>query len=96
MTNQDDWKKNAKCKGLETNLFFDDYEEDEELRKDIDEFCSTCPLARHCFAVGISNKEWGVWGGVYLENGKVSKEFGKHRTKAEWAATWQYLTMDKK
>jgi hypothetical protein len=46
-----------------------------------------------CFAVGVSQKEWGVWGGVYLENGDLSKEFSKHKTSNDWAKTWQYLTM---
>ncbi len=36
-----------------------------------------------------------VWGGVYLEDGKVSREFNNHKTKADWADTWQVLTMDK-
>jgi hypothetical protein len=54
-----------------------------------------CPLARKCFANGVSGKEWGVWGGVYLEDGKVSREFNNHKTKADWADTWQVLTMDK-
>ena len=53
-----------------------------------------CPVARQCFAVGVSQKEWGVWGGIYLENGKISREFNKHRTKQDWAAKWQELTTD--
>ena len=50
---------------------------------------------RQCFAAGVGNKEYGVWGGVYLEKGKVSREFNRHKTKADWAETWQNLTMDK-
>lgn len=96
MSDQDRWKESALCKGYDTDIFFDKYEENEELRAAVDNLCSTCPLARMCFAVGVSSKEWGVWGGVYLENGKISREFGKHRTKADWAKTWQYLTTDKK
>lgn len=90
----DDWKDNAKCVGWDTNLFYDTYEEDVSIRPDIEEFCSTCPLMRQCFANGVSNKEWGVWGGVYLEAGKISREFNKHRTKEDWAKTWQSLTID--
>jgi hypothetical protein len=96
MNNQDRWKDSALCLGYDTNIFFDKYEENEELRPAVDKMCSTCPVARMCFAVGVSQKEWGVWGGVYLENGKISREFGKHRTKADWAYTWQYLTTDTK
>jgi hypothetical protein len=90
-----EWKKKALCKDYDWNLFFDKYEEDLGLRPAIDSLCSQCPVARQCFAVGISQKEWGVWGGVYLENGKISREFNRHRDKAQWSETWKYLTMDK-
>jgi hypothetical protein len=90
-----EWKKKALCKDYDWNLFFDKYEEDLNLRPAIDNLCSQCPVARQCFAVGISQKEWGVWGGVYLEGGKISREFNRHRDKAQWAETWKYLTMDK-
>jgi hypothetical protein len=90
------WKENASCKDYDTNLFFDKYEENINFRPAIDSLCSGCPIARQCFAVGISQKEWGVWGGIYLEGGKISREFNEHRDKAGWAETWKYLTMDKK
>lgn len=90
------WKEAALCRDYDWNLFFDKYEENTNLRPAIDNLCSNCPVAKQCFAVGISQKEWGVWGGVYLEGGKISREFNKHRDKAKWAETWKYLTMDSK
>lgn len=91
---KDEWLKKAKCQSFDTNLFFDTYEEDVELREDVDTLCSTCPVARHCFAVGVSTKGWGVWGGIYLEDGEISREFNRHKSKAKWADTWKYLTVD--
>lgn len=91
---KNDWKEQGSCHRYDTNFFFDKYEEDVNLRPAIDKLCHDCPLVRHCFAVGISQKEWGVWGGVYLENGSISKEFNKHRTKAQWAEKWKNLTID--
>ncbi len=88
------WKDLSNCLDYDTNLFFDKYEEDESLRLAIDKLCSKCSVAKTCFAVGISQKEWGVWGGIYLEGGQISKEFNKHKTKQQWGDTWQYLTMD--
>jgi hypothetical protein len=88
------WKDEGLCRDYDTNLFFDKYEENVELRPAIDNLCSGCPMVRQCFAVGVSQKEWGVWGGIYVENGKISREFNKHRTKEDWAKTWSYLTMD--
>lgn len=96
MDKRHSWKDDAACQGFDTEFFFDKYEEDEEFRVAIDQTCAGCPVATQCFAVGVSQKEWGVWGGVYLENGKISREFNRHRSKEEWAKTWQYLTIDRK
>jgi hypothetical protein len=89
------WKDDGLCSGLDTNLYFDSYEDDESVRPIIDSLCAKCPVSKTCFANGISGKEWGVWGGIYLENGEISREFNKHKTKKEWSYTWQTLTMDK-
>ena len=88
------WKDDGKCLNLDTNLFFDKYEENIETRPIVDKLCITCPVAKTCFAVGVSGKEWGVWGGIYLEGGEISKEFNSHKNKKDWAYTWQALTME--
>lgn len=89
------WKDGAACLGLDTNIFFDKYEEVLEIRTIVDPICQGCPVSKTCFAVGVSGKEYGVWGGVFLELGGISREFNKHKTKQDWANTWQALTMDK-
>ena len=89
-----DWKDNALCLEYDTNLFFDKYEDDELLRPAIDKLCSMCPVLKMCFAVGVSQKEWGIWGGVFLEGGQISKEFSKHKSKLDCANTWQRLTTE--
>ena len=88
------WKDDAKCLGLETNVFFDKYEDDVAVRPIVDALCAGCPVAKTCFANGVSGKEWGIWGGVYLETGEISKEFNNHKTKQDWSNTWQSLTME--
>lgn len=88
------WKDQGSCVSYDVNLFFDKYEESEKLRPAVESICAACPVARMCFAVGISQKEYGIWGGVYLEKGKVSREFGRHRSKSDWAETWKNLTTD--
>lgn len=95
MSKRDEWKLEAACLEWDVNFFFDKYEEEVELRPAIDEYCMDCPVARMCFAVGVSQKEYGVWGGVYLEKGKISREFNNHKTKVDWTKTWQTLTTDK-
>jgi len=88
------WKDDATCLGLNTNLYFDQYEEDVNTRTIVDAMCKVCPVAKICFAVGITGKEWGIWGGVYLEGGDISREFNSHRSKQDWSDTWQSLTME--
>ena len=89
------WKDQAKCLGMDTNIFFDKYEEDPAMAASIDLLCRECPVNKQCFAVGVSNKEWGVWGGVYLKEGNIDKEFNQHKSKQNWFDTWRSLTMEK-
>jgi hypothetical protein len=91
--NQHKWKDEADCLGLDTNTFFDKYEEDIESRPEVDALCQACPFVRRCFATGVSTKGWGVWGGIYLERGEISREFGSHRTKEDWATSWKAITL---
>ena len=89
------WKDDSSCLGLDNNLFFDKYEDDLAVRPAVDSICSSCPVKKTCFAVGVSGKEWGVWGGIFLEGGDISREFNNHRNKDGWAKTWESLTMEK-
>lgn len=93
--NKDDWKKDAACLNMDTELFFDKYEEDVSIRPLVEKVCESCPVIKECFARAVTNKAVGVWGGIYFDNGKISKEFSKHRTKADWANVWKNLTLDK-
>jgi len=90
------WRDNAKCLGMDTNIFFDKYEDDQSIAKSIDSLCRSCKVNKTCFAVGVSQKEWGVWGGVYLKDGKIDKEFNAHKNRDNWSDTWESLTMEVK
>jgi hypothetical protein len=92
--NRNEWKDLSSCLGKDTELFFDKYEESLGVRSEVDSLCSSCPVRKECFAVGISQKESGVWGGVYLDNGKISREFNSHNSKADWAEKWKSLTLE--
>lgn len=85
----------AKCLNMDTNLFFDTYEEDHEVAKKVDLLCISCPAQRQCLAYGVSNLEWGVWGGVYLEAGKISREYNSHKDQKLWFDVWSGATMEK-
>jgi hypothetical protein len=86
---------NRLCIDMDTNLFFDKYEENKEVSNAVDSLCSQCPMQRKCLAYGVSNQEWGVWGGVYLELGKISKENNSHKDNDAWFKIWSNATMDK-
>jgi hypothetical protein len=79
---------------METNLFFDSYETDVNIAKSIDQACMSCPVIAMCYKYGTESDNYGVWGGVYIESGEISREFNNHKSKSDWAYTWQMLTMD--
>ena len=33
--------------------------------------CRGCPVISDCYAAAVRQKEWGTWGGVYFEDGRV-------------------------
>ena len=74
----------AVCRGMETNLFYDKYESDVNVAKNIDEACMSCPVIKMCFDSGVKNSEYGVWGGVYLSSGEIDKSKNLHKTPEAW------------
>lgn len=81
-----EWQDLALCDGMPTNLFYDDYESDENVAHVIDEVCLSCPVLRQCFWRGVDNSEWGVWGGIYMASGKQDKNRNAHKTPEVWEA----------
>lgn len=89
------WMDSAACLGEDTNAFYDVYEENPDVRAGVDNLCMSCPVQRECFASGVSNKDYGVWGGVYLSDGEIDSTFNNHKTNSQWADLWENLTMEK-
>jgi hypothetical protein len=79
-----DWFDFAVCRGMDTNLFFDQYETDINIAKNIDEACISCPVKKSCLSAGQDNNEYGVWGGVYLSSGSVDANKNIHKTPEVW------------
>ena len=79
-----DWWHLGICRGMDTNLFYDKYENDEKIAKNIDEACLACPVIAMCYQSGIENNEYGVWGGVYLNSGSMDKNKNLHKTNEVW------------
>jgi hypothetical protein len=79
-----DWWHLAVCRGMDTNLFYDKYETDPKIAKNIDEACFSCPVIKMCYESGIENDEYGVWGGVYLSSGEIDKSKNLHKLPETW------------
>lgn len=67
--------------------FFEDYESDTELAKQVDQICIGCPVIEYCYeeAMEADNpKVTGVRAGVYYNLRKPDKKFNKHKTPEVW------------
>ena len=78
------WQTKGICDGLDVNLFFEDYEEDKTLAMSMDKICLNCPVIAECFEYGVNTLSWGVWGGVYLVDGKPDSMRNAHKTSETW------------
>lgn len=79
-----DWHSLSVCRGMDVNLFYEKYENDIEVAKNIDEACLSCPVSKFCYKSGVDNNEYGVWGGVYLNAGSIDKARNAHKTQETW------------
>ena len=84
MYQQNTWQDEALCSGLDTENFFNNYEENIKLAEQIDLMCINCPVIGECFKYGVSTESWGVWGGVYLVDGKIDSMKNSHKTEEVW------------
>jgi len=59
-----DWRKDASCTGVESDIFFP-AAEDESASKQAKEICAACPVREACLQYSLStNQAAGVWGGL--------------------------------
>ena len=56
-----------KCAGYENPDVFDP--SDDDALAEAQAVCGGCAVRALCFDLGVSRDEWGVWGGVLLEDG---------------------------
>lgn len=79
------WEQLAACQEMPVNWFYDDYENDPVVAKNVEVVCLNCPVIRACAEAGMQGKEEGLWGGIYWSNGKVDKIRNRHKTPEQWA-----------
>lgn len=74
------WRDLAACNNMPLGLFFEKYESDKVVARQVDQGCLSCPVQKECYQAGKQNKETGVWGGFYLNNGTEDPIKNKHKT----------------
>lgn len=70
------WIKDAKChrENLPSSFFFEGFERgDAFFQMHVRNICENCPVNIECLAMGIETKSSGIWGGIFLENGREKK-----------------------
>lgn len=78
------WHDLALCQGMDPELFFTKYEADEEVAKQTDQACLSCPVFAECAAAGQDGQH-GVWGAIYWNgSGKPDKNRNAHKTPEVW------------
>lgn len=80
-----EWYHLSVCQGMNTNHFYDDYESDPLFASVMDSICLACPVRSMCLREGVENNEYGLWGGVFLNNGKPDKSRNAHKTDDIWS-----------
>lgn len=80
----DTWQSLALCAGMDTELFYDQYESSPRQAKLVDDICLSCPVRALCLQAGVEGGEWGVWGGVFLASGKADSNRNGHKTPEVW------------
>src|SRR5665647_165799 len=78
------WEDLALCNGMDTNLFFDDYEAGKQVARQIDECCLSCPVFKECQTQGVDGN-YGVFGAIYWNgSGRPDVNRNEHKTEAVW------------
>jgi hypothetical protein len=84
------WHELGTCQGdgknnsVDPENFFDNYESDVVTAIATDAMCMHCPVAAVCLQEGIDQYSYGVWGGIYLTNGRIDPVKNQHKTSGVW------------
>jgi len=88
------WRQLAACDGYPFELFFDEYEKDLVIAKNVDQLRLGCPVTRECYQFGVRTKSTGVFGGIYLIAGEPSRVRNAHKTQEIAMKLAQKVTSD--
>jgi hypothetical protein len=86
------WMSEALCAGTDTEKYFDKYELDQDVAVEVDRMCLSCPVIKECFEQGVKTESYGVWGGVFLNEGKLDNVRNSHKTNIIWNRVFSLIT----
>lgn len=87
MTDSEDnrkWYHLSICHGMKLSYFYEDYEKDAIFARVMDGICLSCPVRELCFQEGTEDNNYGLWGGVFLNNGKIDEVRNEHKSEEVW------------
>lgn len=85
------WQDLALCNGLDTEIFFEYYENSEQAALQADQICLHCPVMKQCGMAGMNN-EAGTWGAIYWNgSGKPDQLKNSHKSQETWKEIWSKL-----
>lgn len=84
------WYHLSVCQNMDLNNFYDNYEDDPVFAANMDSICISCPVRAICRREGEDNRETGLWGGVYLDKGKIDVPRNAHKTDDIWEIVNEY------
>jgi len=59
------WRQQARCRGVPTDLFYPDTEENDDAAAPAKAICAECPVREACLEYALAAREkYGVWGGL--------------------------------
>ena len=75
------------------DTFFEKYEKDKTVARQVDEMCLHCPVMKQCAQYAMENDLRGVWGGIYWNgSGAPDKDMNAHKTDEVWAEIRERLS----
>lgn len=69
-----DWRKQAACRGMDTNIFFPT--QGAASVREARAVCATCPVTNECFLASneVFSQRYGVWGGLSSKARKAKRK----------------------
>lgn len=77
------WMERAKCKGMDTSLWFPIRGESQKIARST---CAVCPVADECWEYACrTDTSYGIWGGKIIKRGKDKNTDYPARVSYDWS-----------